>query len=518
MDKSGEYSIFAEALRLTGLADSLLAYNKGKEYEMNAPMDNNWNLLYYPKGCVTGWTVFAEKDEVFRNSGINNISDLAAKCCEWYGNPVWFDLIKEQGITISTGADYDNEWNVLHMFVAYHIIRANIPIDKLVYEKNRGTAPYWNYCFGYEPQAYYETMLQGALLKVWQTNPNTTKELWLNRYVKNNTLTDQYATFGSDDMHPLLYEGAKINRNASTELMNASIHSINKVLLYNSNAYAAQHERMRFHINQMLPELASNGIMRAYPQEVSAWNNGGDGNRIALPIDYFNNLCCYDENTQLRYSVLGAWRALESTLLQGWKQCDFAIRLPRVPSGRYEIRYIYSPVPRGGELDFYLGNSNDTITMNKLSTLDTEQNPYDGNMGYQQIEYDSWSESEHETYGIEAGKAMRQKGYMYAPASFSRGTYNTITDKLTVTADDPYAACKQMTGSTSCRSEAGYGIMMLRYIIATVDVKQSEDCWLRIKNRATGETWPTELRWSFNFIELVPVDVAENETYMEDWY
>jgi len=353
-------------------------------------------------------------------------------------------------------------------------------------------------------------MLQGALLKVWQTNPKTTKDLWLNRYVMNNTLTDQYATFGSDAMHQVIYEGAKIDRNGSIALLNANIHSIDKVLLYDSNAYAAQHERMRFHVNQMLPELASNGIMRVTAQEASAWNGGGEGNRIALPTDYFDYLRCYDEHTIIRYNVLGAWRALESTQLQGWGPCDFAIRLPRVPSGRYEVRYLYGPMTRGGELDFFLGNSCDTTTMNKVSTLDAGQDPNNANIGYQQI-------GEYE-YGIEAGKVMRQNGYMYAPASFSRGMYNMITDKLMVTDDDPYAACYQMTGSTSCRSEGGYGTMMLRYIIATVDVKQSEDCWLRIKNRATGTLMPSELGWSLNFVELVPVDVAENATYMEDWY
>ena len=528
MENTGEYSIFVEALRQTGLSDSLLAHERDKEYVMNDYFDRDRNALYYPRSCNLGYTVFAEKDAVFNTAGINNFNDLVAACQQWYGNPTWYDLVKEQGISISTGTDYTNRWNVVNMFVAYHILRANIAVNELVYERSVKSSATWNYCFGYEPQAYYETMLPGTLMKVWQTNPKTTKDLWLNRYVKNNTLTDQYATFGSDAMHPVLYSGAKIDRDVSMELLNACVHSIDKVLIYDNNACEAQHERMRFHINQMLPELATNKIMRATPQEISALNNGFDGNRVAFPVDYFDNLRCYDENTVLRYCVMGAWRALESTQLQGWRKCDFAIRLPRVPSGKYEIRYLYPPMVRGGEIEFYIGNSSDSTTMKKLSVLDAIENPYDGNMGYEPIisninELYNPSNPDNpidpkKAFGIEAGKVMRQKGYMYAPASFSRGTFNMITDKLDYNASNPYSACEKMIGNTSCRTENGYGTMMLRYIIATVDIKQSEDCWLRIKNRENDQVYANELGWSLNFIELVPTDVADSETYMEDWY
>ena len=140
MNNAGDYSILAQALVKTGLADSLITYEKGNDYEVNSPTDRDGNMLYYPKECNIGWTVFAEKDEVFRAMGINNFDDLAAKCREWYGNPTWFDLINEKGINISTGSDYNNEWNVVHMFVAYHIVRANMPVDRLLYERNNQTS------------------------------------------------------------------------------------------------------------------------------------------------------------------------------------------------------------------------------------------------------------------------------------------------------------------------------------------------------------------------------------------
>ncbi len=527
MDRNGEYSIFAEALRRTGLCDSILNHLRDKSYYMDNPTDRDNNTLYYPKVCRLGYTVFAEKDEVLRAAGINSFADLAAKCSEWYGNPTWFDYVKEKGVSISTGTDYENRWNVVNMFVAYHILKAKIAVDKLVYEKTDANQNIWNVCFGYEPQSYYETMLPGTLLKVWATNPNSQGKkpsLWVNRYVKNNTLTDQYGTFGSDQMHPLIYSGAKIDRSASIEGLNSFVHSIDKVLLYDQNARDSQHERIRMTQNQLLPELASNNIYGATGNQISNLNQGGNGDRVAFPQDYFGNLRCYSNNTILRYCTLGAWRACESSELLGWNIADYAIRLPHIPTGKYELRIIYPPIMRGGEHDFYIGNSSDTLTMTKVSTLDAALNPYESPVGYVDIPIDSPDEeiSNEEKYGIESDKVMRQHGYMRAPASFSRGTYNTITSKLTVTPDDPFAACKQMIGARSCRTEPGYGTMMLRYIIGTVDLKQGGDYWLRIKisnrNSYNYIVADKDICWLFNFIELVPTDVADNDTYMEDWY
>jgi len=103
---------------------------------------------------------------------------------------------------------------------------------------------------------------------------------------------------------------------------------------------------------------------------------------------------------------------------------------------------------------------------------------------------------------------------MRAPASFSRGTYNTVTDPLTYNENDIYSAASQIIGSTSCRSETGYGTMMLRRIITTQRFEQGKDYWLRIKNLVND----ANLGWSFDFIELVPLDIVNSQTMTEDWY
>lgn len=166
-------------------------------------------------------------------------------------------------------------------------------------------------------------------------------------------------------------------------------------------------------------------------------------------------------------------------------------------------------------MQFYLGNSSSQADMVAIGIpFDARSNPYeDATIGYSDI---SSEDSETNDYGVESDQTMHVRGYMRAPASFSRGGSNAITDKLSVSdPSDPYSAVRnQMVGSTSCRTESGYGTMMLRRIITTQRFEQGKDYWLRIKNLIND----SNLGWSFDFIELVPVGIVNSNTMKEDWY
>lgn len=526
MGTEPDLKIFTEALQRTGLDQVVLAEKKNAKYpyaESGQGTDRDGNKLYCPTECMIKWTIFTETDDVFKAQGINSFEDLKEKCKEWYANPTWYEYISETGKTISTGDDYTNEFNVVHMFVAYHILRAGMAVDKIVYEKNAKSQSTWNMCFGYEPQEYFETLLPNTLLKVWELNPtapNTlNRKLYINRYRKNNTLTDEIGTFGSDATHPILFPGVEIDRNpeSSIETLNGYIHRIKGILLYDQNAVNSQHERLRLDSSTFLYELINNGIRFATAGEISTLNAGGDGNRVAFDNTYFDNIVCYNPSTLLRFNVMGAWRANNSDQFQGWDAYDFAIKLPHVPTNTYEVRLVYPPMNRGGLMQFYIGNSpsqNDMVAQG--IPFDACADPtQDGNvMGCLPIQ--TAEENENTDYGLESDQVMHVRGYMRAPASFSRGTYNTITDKLVYDPSntDIYQCAKSITGSTSCRSEWGYGTMMLRRVVCTMRMEQGKDYWLRIKNLVND----ANLGWSFDFIELCPVDVYGNQTMSEDWY
>lgn len=511
LDRAGVFNIFAEALRRTGLKDSLTKTDKGKTYDMGSNnTDRDGHSLYYPKECRIGYTIFAETDEVFKAAGIQSFSDLHEKCKEWYADAAdWYDYPRELGITISTDSDYTNRFNVVNMFVAYHILRASMAADQLVYERKSGNEN-WNYAFGGEPQDFFETMLPHTLMKIWQPmyhNTGSAVNIWINRYRANNTLTDEVGLQGSEEMHPLIREGVQITRNsaASIQSYNGYIHRINSILLYDRLVpQGVLNERMRIDTSTFLYELINNGIRGASPTEISAMNGGGNGDRVAFPLDFFDNIVCYNASTVLRFNVQGAWRAHESDQFQGWNRYDFAVRLPSVPTGVYEIRMIYPPMDRGGLMQYYIGTSNKVQAMQAIGIPLDARLPLHDDAGAAM----GWTDpAAEDDYGVATDVMLRNNGYMRAPCSFSRGTYNSTTS--------PVTDVSQITGSTNCRTERGYGTSMIRRIVTRMQLRQSENYWLRIKNLITDDP---ALGWSFDFIELVPVSIVDNQNYSEDWY
>ncbi|MBQ0074528.1 MAG: fasciclin domain-containing protein, partial [Prevotella sp.] len=534
MRVEGDMKIMYEALQKTGLYKLLQKENKGIKYSYNQTgqaTNRDGAKLYCPEECMVKWTVFAETDAVLKDkAGIETFEQLVEKCKEWYGTPAWYDYVKETGQEISIKDDYENPFNVVNMFVAYHILPEGIAVDKLTYEKkpDRGS---WNVCFGYEPQEYYETMLKNTLLKVWCINPQATEPtLYINRYRVNNTLTDEIGTFGSDATHPIEFEGVKIDRKRSNiECLNGYIHRIDQPLLYNENAVKSQNERMRFDSDVFFPEFFNNGFRFMTGSEVRALEpNTGDDSRVAFDNTYFDNLVCYNPNTILRYCLMGDWRCYNSSQFQGWKTWDYAVKLPHVPTNTYEIRICYPPMDRGGLMQFYIGNSSDEASMQAMGIpFDARANPYpDSDKGQEYKEAGKaigWkpiltdTEANPDTdFGVTGGQEMHVRGYMYGPASFSRGQSNSLKDKLIYDPSDIYSAAKQMTGATSCRTEYDYGLSILRRVVCTIRMDQSKDYWFRVKNLMLNST--EKDGWQLDCIELCPVSVSQSQTMTEDWY
>ena len=87
LDQMKDYSIFARALHLSHLTDSIM-----ESYDMNyhSPYTTEFtNILGYKMRCPAqkklGYTIFAEPDEVFQTAGILNIEDLVEFAEKYYG-------------------------------------------------------------------------------------------------------------------------------------------------------------------------------------------------------------------------------------------------------------------------------------------------------------------------------------------------------------------------------------------------------------------------------------------------
>lgn len=488
-DRLEGYTIFNEALQRTGLADSITATTKGKTYTITDHSDTNGNLLYWPEECKLGFTVFAESDEVLRANGINSFDDLVAYANNVYANATsWYDYMNEKGFTVSTGSDYENRYNALNMFIAYHILSASMAQDQLVFEKKDGVSPTvskWNYVNGGEPFDYYETMLPKTLMKIWEPQPGNT--LYINRYRTFNTLTNEVGTMGTN--HSLIRKGVEITRE-DIIAYNGYIHPIKDILVYDREVpKGVLHERLRFEATTFLPELINNGIRYLSNAEAKNLSGGISGDRVAFALDYFDNVKCYSNQTTLRYNVKGDFRAYQADAFQGWGQYDLAIKLPPVPTGLYELRLFYSPMDHGGMMQFYLGTSNNQQDMQALDIpLDVRTKAADPRIGWTAF-------YEEDDQGIATDEAMRNRGYMRAPVSF-RGHPDGTGDMQ----------------SNNCR---GDGVVTLRRILGRQNFTQSQDYWFRIKSVINDDK---DLKWQIDFVELVPVDVVDNDQYSEDWY
>jgi len=500
-----EFSIFSEALQMTGLADSLRRTRKDVEYTITDRNDNNSSRdpLYVPYDNLIMYTVFAETDSVMRLNGINNIDDLIAYANRVYGDAAnWYDYPVEKGITISTGTDYTNRFNTLNMFVAYHLLFAGMPVDQLLYENNEKwqKAKTWNYVNDAQPFDYYETMLPNTILKIWQPEPKLSKRsLFINRYVAFNTLTDELGTMGSADLHQVIFKGVKINRPSDTngaptniQTFNGYIHSLQDMLVYDRQVpQGVLHERLRFDTTTFLPEFINNGIRMSTNAEMKALNGGGSGNRVAFPLNFFDGVKSYTSENRLRYNIKGAYNAWQSDAFQGWGDYDLAIKLPPLPTGNYEFRIFYTPMSHGGMMQFYLGTSS---SLQSMMALDI---PLDVRIPISDPRIGSTHFYEEDDLGVATDAALRNRGYM-------RGLFSYV--------DHPEYGDGNSTDH-NMRSDARNA--SLRRILCRQLFRQSEEHWFRIKNVISDET---DLKWQLDYIEFVPLDVVDNDAYSEDWF
>lgn len=491
IERSDNFKIFSQALQMTGLADSLLVFTKGTYTFKQLGRDNFSGAIYPARGEGTegtsdwkvGFTVFAESDEVLAANNIESIDQLIAYANNQYGNcKDWYDYIEENNIEVSTGDDYTNRYNALNMFVAYHIIKGSMSANQLVYLSGDG---YWNYKPDADPYDYYETLLPHTMMKIWAPHDvGTGRTLFINRYQTNNTLTNELGTMGTN--HQLVREGVRVERTGNLQAYNGWIHPINSLLVYDELVpKGVLRERMRVNCTSLFPELIDN--YRMYTISTSPGNQA----RLGVPNFVFDNIVHYDPNPNvcMCYIPRGWFRCYQKDQMQFWGNYDFAFRLPSVPSGNYEIRVVYAPMDYGSFMQYYIGTSSAIQDMRPLGL------PFDATIKGEDPRIGLTYYMDEDDQGIATDVAMHNRGYMRGPYSYYGGTNVT-----------------SWTESNNGRADGGTTI---RYVLGTVELKQGNDNWLRIK---TLNSQNLRNPVGLDFVELVPTSVLDNQEFMEDWY
>jgi len=485
-----DYTLFSQALKLTGLADSLTAISR-----TDFDAVDNRRGFYLPEKCELGYTIFAETDDVLAKRGITSIEKLKAYADSVYGKcneqeTGWYDYARNNHIQISTGNDYKNPWNTLSMFVRYHILNFKLPYSKIVNPHNQVSKV--------TLVEYYETMLPYTMLKVTRNS----NKLYLNRWIANNSLTDMVAELGSQAMHTVLWDGVEIKgQNAQIASVNGYIHPVNDMLAYEEKVpRGALNERLRIDDASLFGEMMSNSFRRISDSEVNALNGGktgtdGDlsGSYIRIPPGFFENLIIYNGDDTRLYYLSGqssGWSNYQGDEFNCKGHYDFAMRLPPVPEGTYELRIGYTAEgnEQRGMLQFYLGTSSDRSTMKALDIPLDMRHVSDNNSNLEPDVITGWCDWQKlDDKGIESDANMRNLGYMRGPLYYTVGV--------------------------NSGNYARNNPKDLRRIIAKQEFKQGE-YWLRFKSVLEAD----HHQFHLDYIEFCPENVYNNTRYAEDMY
>ena len=149
-----ELSIFAEALKITGLNDSLLLIEDTK-YKPTKVFKDEYNgyEIVNPASRKYGYTALVETNSLLKRAGINNLNDLIEKAKEIYPT----------GANIT---DFTNRENSLNIYMAYHLVNKVIFLNKFFYATDAVK--------GFTPDEFIETMFPNRIIRASKVNNRIT--------------------------------------------------------------------------------------------------------------------------------------------------------------------------------------------------------------------------------------------------------------------------------------------------------------------------------------------------------
>ncbi len=536
------FSLFSEALLKTGFSDILLQYEIDPDYDphRNGPEFNTCGRKEeppYPEFYNHGFTLLVETDELLADSTKNalgipilTIEDLEWYAAQWYGtnvvNPDSFDLRGE----------YKNPNNPLYKYIAYHIIDR-----KLKYKSGKGPGGFIMEGFqtmsetnnnsssgekevdpnlynseenlkGFDRYDYFETKLPFTSIKVTKPFSNITAQYTYHNgetgYLKDQIILN-YAQ--EDGTRMCVTKGMEhhvnvvVENDATTKLRprleefqhdspNGTIFTIDKILIYNEAEMAGNilNERMRWDVSSLFPELTTNDVRwQPVPKDNSYYT-------IYIPAGFSKRLRHRNESTHFLYyrpykvglgvgnygediapGAGGGYANYMGDEVLVIGKYDFEYRLPYVPEGRYEIRFGFSTSDVRGVAQFYFDN--------KICGI-----PLD--MRNSNFSFFGWvKESDSEEENRKNDKAMRNRGFMKAPASIF-GSYNSKTLNLR------------------------HAPSAFRRIIGTYDLEYGKDYWLRFKDVTEGSNANGANEFNQDYLEIVPVGIMNDLSNPEDIY
>ena len=449
-------SIFAEALFMTGLSDSLMAYEDKNYPEWGADKASQdsaytWNLQVKCKAEGSDpcqwvqkryfkFTAFIEPDSIYRSHGINNLNDLIQ-----YAKEVYDAVYPEDA------GKYDDNFkdrrNPLNRFVSYHLLDRVLPYDEVIMRKD---------CFKHwdidkcDPEEFYETMCPGTIMRFSSTN----EELYINRKGhKANAEVAGIRVWKSTESGTSLQQAP-----------NGMYHYLDDILAYTTEVRdVVLNCRIRFDSTVLSPDFA-NSDRPGY---------GVDKLR-GYRLDHIKNWKVMGEKAVIALHGEGVWwQHYKSNGVTVSGIFDLTIKLPPVPTGTYEIRTGYTANAERGVVQFYLNEGNGDIPCGIPADLRI-MGP-DPSIGWVPDVTGDTQEARNANKAID--KAMHNRGYMKGMDCYWQGAAKEN-------------ALRNLTNN-------------LRYVLATKTLDSNKTYYLRCRQVLKDP----ECYWSFDYLELCPKSV-----------
>lgn len=380
ISKEENFSLFYEALLLTGLSDSLMR-DVDETYDPNDYSDllvgksnTTWQHNEIPQFKKYGYTVFMESNQTFAQSGINDIESLKAYAATVY-NEVYTD---DRNV-----ADPTDRRNSLNRFVAYHLVNKELSKDKLIdaYDNT-------NVVKIVDMYEYIATMCPNTLIEVRKSR--STGESNLINYLDADPDNTVRISSSFNDK----------------EAKNGVYHEIDKVLVYSKQVQDDHSsKRLRFDVASFFPEFTNNNF-RGYI------DNADYAPHVWFPRGYIEGI----ETSEL--TMLGYVKSSDALMnyqgdelfmqVETGKLYDFTISTLPVPAGQYEVRIGYLSNGARGVCQFYFNGAPAGVPLN-LNNTGTHES----------IGWVKPGNNSADPYGYENDKMMRNLGYMKGPASIT---------------------------------------------------------------------------------------------------
>lgn len=468
-------SLFGQALKMTGLADSIDYRIEDENYKIDPDSTialkehtkyfGNHNVYYrYPVKREFKHTVFAEPDSVFYRKKINNIEDLVNYAKSIYDDTYPADAGKYDD-------DYTNRKNPLNRFIAYHILDRWSSYSELTVSESGfdGSVRSQFLTDKQDIMEFYETICPHTIMKVSDAGGQ--------KYVNRGAIK------GIGGQAPPAARGARIYTpsestalyNDYSDSRNGVYYYVDDVIKYDNAITIGQvlNTRMRIDATTLSPDFMNAGA-RNIIRNSDDISKGAEYLMMAFKPGFTKNFI-FGEDTFYAVHERFWCNSYEDDMCACLENFDIKFRLPPVPSGQtYEVRLGYQAGAERTVVQIYF---DDNLTGDIPCGIPVDLRKFGGAYGWE------FDEDLGDEDLIEANdKAMRNQGYMKGPGSYTH----------------PH-------GTTTMRNN-GY-MQCLRRILTTKYFEEGHDYYIRLR-----QVLDNNAEMSLDYIEIVPKSVYNGQT------